>query len=83
MSDIDIETGAAVRAFRKERKMTQGAMAFAMGKLSRNFISQLESGQRGWSLHLLVKAASALGVSPQLLVPVSPAQPQDADKKTA
>lgn len=63
--------------------MTQGQMAKAMGDISRNFVSQLESGHRGWSMQLLMAAASALRVSPQLLVPVSPLQEPEADTKTA
>ena len=59
--------GAHIREARKAASMTQEQLAEKAG-LSVNFVSQLEAGVKGVSLHSLECIASALGVMPEFLI---------------
>jgi transcriptional regulator with XRE-family HTH domain len=63
-----------LREVRKSRRMTASRLATA-ARVSKSFISQLESGRTSASLATLQRIAGALGVSPgTLLAPAPPAQ---------
>ena len=58
-----LELGAAVRARRRERALTQGALADAAG-VSRAFVSELERGERaGAELSRVLAVLRALDLS--------------------
>ena len=59
----------AVHAFREFRKMSQSVLALKV-KISRQYLCQIESGQRKGSSHILKKIATALNIDIDLLIPV-------------
>lgn len=77
-------TGERIKLFRERRDLTQKDLAALVG-VHQTKISQVETGERGISLDLAAKIATALGVSIDDLVPtVTPelaidlnAMPQD------
>ena len=58
----------AVNAFREFRKMSQTALASKAG-ISRQYLCQIESGQRKGSGSVLKKIASVLDIDVDLLIP--------------
>jgi transcriptional regulator with XRE-family HTH domain len=59
--------GARLAKIREDAKMSQSALAKAMGT-SQSAVSQLESGERLPSFDMIRQLASALGVSPAYLL---------------
>lgn len=59
--------GAAVRAERLARRLTQQELAFA-SQLSLTYVGEIERGQRMVSLDTLVKVAAALNMSARELL---------------
>lgn len=67
---VNSEIGARVRALRKTRKLSQGALAeLAGGSLSQSHLSELEAGTKRWNIDHLVLIATALGVELHALLP--------------
>ncbi len=66
MRDLERAFGATLRELRLERKLSQEALAFE-AELARNYISQLELGDKSPSLRSLFKLCRALNVSPSVL----------------
>jgi DNA-binding XRE family transcriptional regulator len=66
-SIADKEKNAAL-AFREFRKISQSALASKVN-ISRQYLSQIESGQRKGSSSILKKIASALDIDVDLLIP--------------
>lgn len=60
----------AVHAFREFRKISQTALASKI-KISRQYLSQIESGQRKGSSAVLKKIADALNIDVDMLIPDS------------
>jgi transcriptional regulator with XRE-family HTH domain len=58
--------GQRVRELRLNRKISQGALAL-QANLHRNFVGQVERGERNISLKNIVALAKALGVKPAKL----------------
>lgn len=65
-SDL-VALGNCVRSLRKERGLTQEALAYA-AKRSANYIGEIERGERNVSVKTLFVLASALGVMPAALL---------------
>ena len=65
--DAELAGDHPVRAWRNYRRMTQDALAEATG-ISKPYLSQIETGQRGGTAELLKKLADALNVPLDLLV---------------
>ena len=59
--------GAAVRAFREQRAITQEKLA-ELAELHTNYVSSVERGERNLSLHNIAKLAYALGIPVSALV---------------
>lgn len=68
--DAELAGDHPVRAWRNYRRMTQDALAEATG-ISKPYLSQIETGQRGGTAELLKKLADALNVPLDLLVDAS------------
>ncbi len=62
-SEAHAAFGAAIRALRGERHLSQEALAFAC-ELDRTYISGIERGERNPSLTNILKIADALSVRP-------------------
>ena len=62
-SEAHAAFGAAIRALRAERHLSQEALAFAC-ELDRTYISGIERGERNPSLTNILKIADALSVRP-------------------
>ena len=60
-------TGAVLRSFRKEAKLTQTQVAHELGK-PQSFVSKTESGERSLQAHELIAYSRALGTSPSKIV---------------
>lgn len=63
--------GDMVRAFREDRKLSQGDLARRMG-ISQPHLCNLEAGLKTWSVDMANAAASALGVDVRCLLPKRP-----------
>ncbi|MCA9815248.1 MAG: PAS domain-containing protein [Candidatus Obscuribacterales bacterium] len=59
--------GKAIKARRQEIAMTQEDLAFD-ADMARNYVTELESGKRSFSIKNLYKLASALKVMPSVLI---------------
>jgi transcriptional regulator with XRE-family HTH domain len=68
VDSLYLELGKLVRQFRKDAGLTQTELATRVG-LGRTSITNIELGQQHLSLHLLYALASALGTSPEKLLP--------------
>jgi transcriptional regulator with XRE-family HTH domain len=64
---IQQDFGNRVRAIRKEKGLSQEALALACG-LDRTYIGGVERGERNISLINIHKVAAALGVAPKDLL---------------
>jgi len=64
---VQVAFGAALRAFREERMLTQQRLA-EMADLHTNYVSSVERGERNLSLHNIAKLAHALGIRVSALV---------------
>lgn len=62
----NVAFGKALRAFRRERRLTQEVLAFDSG-LDRTYVSLLELGTRSPSLKTMVALCLALNISLSLL----------------
>ena len=60
--DIKMEVGNRIRQLRKERLLSQEALAFKAG-LDRTYIASVENGKRNLSIMSLEKITRALGCS--------------------
>jgi len=58
--------GQRIKALRKERELSQSALALRMG-LTQQAIGKWETGKSSPDYHMLVRLAHALGVEPELL----------------
>lgn len=65
--------GERVRALRKAQEMTQASLAAAIGTQPTN-ISSLEHGNRGLTIHQVVKLARALNASADDILGLDPAR---------
>lgn len=81
---INSRIGRHVRAIRKERKMTQAALAEAAG-ISIPYYRQLERGERRWNFDLALKVANVLELSVSGVLPADyttrPPQPVGVQKR--
>jgi transcriptional regulator with XRE-family HTH domain len=59
--------GAVLRARRKQRGLSQEALALEAGA-ERNYISLIETGQNSPSVRMLFKLCSALDIAPSALL---------------
>jgi len=65
--------GGTIRSYRKERGLTQEALAEA-ADLHENYVSRLETGDQEPGLFVILRLCRALNVSPgELLVAFTPA----------
>jgi transcriptional regulator with XRE-family HTH domain len=71
---IDVEVGLALRGLRIQRKLSQTALADALG-VSFQQIQKYERGTNRISASMLVRAAKALDVEPADLLPATDAPP--------
>lgn len=53
--------GAAIRAYRKRKRLTQEKLAERAG-LHHNYVGELERGEKAASIDIIVRLAKALGV---------------------
>ena len=67
MANLERAFGATLREIRLDKKMSQEVLAFE-AELSRNYISQLELGEKSPSLRSLYKLCEVLDVSPSSLL---------------
>lgn len=67
--------GERVRALRKAQEMTQASLAAAIGTQPTN-ISALEHGNRGLTIHQVVKLAKILNASADDILGLDPARPK-------
>jgi transcriptional regulator with XRE-family HTH domain len=65
--DISSKFGKRVRVIRLKKQMTQTDLAERL-RVSRNYISRIETGVENMSLKNIEKLARALGVSPDKLL---------------
>ena len=81
---VDIRIiGKRIKAFRKQKRMTQAELA-ERTDLSNVFISYIETGKKGASLAALMQIADALGISPvNLLLDDFPVKVPKAFRKIA
>lgn len=75
LNRFNMELGGRIRA-RRERTMTQAALAKAVG-LSRTSITNIECGRQRLLVDQLADIASALGVPVADLIPSSPSQAEE------
>ena len=66
MTDLERVFGATLREIRLGKEMSQEALAFE-AELTRNYISQLELGEKSPSLRSLFKLCLALNTPPSVL----------------
>lgn len=59
--------GAAVRARRKERKLSQEALA-DLAEIDRSHMGKIERGERNITLLNILKIAGALGIKPSAIL---------------
>lgn len=67
MANLERAFGATLREIRLGKKMSQEVLAFE-AELSRNYISQLELGEKSPSLRSIFKLCSVLNVLPSNLL---------------
>ena len=67
MANLERAFGATLREIRLDKKMSQEVLAFE-AELSRNYISQLELGEKSPSLRSLYKLCEVLDVPPSSLL---------------
>jgi transcriptional regulator with XRE-family HTH domain len=72
---IDVEVGLTLRRLRNQRKLSQTALADALG-ITFQQIQKYERGTNRISASMLVHAAQALDVRPADLLPATDAPPQ-------
>ncbi len=65
--DVAQATGIVLRKLRKDADLTQEKLSFK-ASIQRNFVSEIELGQKQPSLFTVFKVAYALDVSPQKFV---------------
>lgn len=65
--DVAKAAGHVLRRLRKDAGLTQEKLSFKAA-IQRNFVSEIELGQKQPSLYTIFKVAHALGVSPQQFV---------------
>lgn len=65
--DVAIAAGKVLRQLRKEAGLSQEKLSFK-ATIQRNFVSEIELGQKQPSLFTLFKVSHALGISPQQFV---------------
>lgn len=63
----EVAFGRALRKLRKNREMSQEALAFEAG-IERNYVSLLELGRNSASVNVIFKLAKALEVRPSQLI---------------
>lgn len=74
-----VQFGAAIRAARESRGLSQEELAFAAG-LHRTYVSSVERGRRNVSLLNIWKLADALGVRPGALLVLPRRRSGNADR---
>ncbi|AON53142.1 helix-turn-helix domain-containing protein [Herbaspirillum seropedicae] len=65
--DVASAAGKVLRQLRKEADLTQEKLSFKAA-IQRNYVSEIELGQKQPSLHTIFKVAHALDVTPQYFV---------------
>ena len=65
--ELDRAVGESLRELRKERGLSQEALALEAG-VERNYISLIELGRNSPSIRMLFKLCKALSVSPQQML---------------
>lgn len=66
MEDLKAKFGRRLRQLREEKGLTQEQIAFR-ARLSREYLSRIESGKRNVSLDVIERLSEALGVDVQKL----------------
>lgn len=64
--NINKELGMRIRYLREQKKMTLEDLSFEAG-INKNYLSDLERGNRNPTIKVLVKIAEALGISLEVL----------------
>ncbi|WP_180118426.1 helix-turn-helix domain-containing protein [Acinetobacter sp. YH12096] len=68
MLELSIEIGQLIRKKRKEKKITQEALALQCG-IDRSYIGRIERGEVNITIEKLYEIALALKISPKELLP--------------